>query len=235
MFQPANPTAAGLPPTSLADVLRSESNHRIANNLALVAGLLNLHARQLGKREMPLAPREAAAILLEACAKVAAAGDLHRMLTATSGADVDLPDYLGKIARGAIEALSVPGEVVLSLSFDGRCAVSADAALKLGLVIGELIINAIKYAHPATGARGRIEIGCASEADGAMTVWVADDGVGLPEGFDPERNGGLGIQTLHLIAQDLGAQLSFEDSALGLTVRLRAPKLAVGFDRLEVA
>lgn len=234
MFHQADAATIPHDPTPLAEVMRAEANHRIANNLALVAGLLGLQARQLGKRESAISPREAKVALLEACAKVAAAGDLHRILTTCVDAEVELDAYLERIAQGAIDVMTDPGEVELRMSFRSRCRVASDLGLKFGLVIGELIINAIKYAHPATTSRGLIEIGCSADGGGAVTVWVSDDGVGLPESFDPKRSGGLGMQTLHLIAQDLGAELTFDDSELGLTVRMRAPSVVAGSNRLEL-
>ena len=92
----------------------------------------------------------------------------------------------------------------------------------MGFIIGEVVTNAVKYAHPA-GVKGRIDVGCHARPEGAILVQIADDGVGLPEGFDPRRDGGLGMRMVRMRAGQLGANLAFESTSMGLTVRLLIP------------
>ena len=206
-----------------ASVLIAESNHRIANNLTLIAGLLHLKAKEIRVEGRPLTPEEACEVLQEVGVRVEAVGRLHRLLAADGDGAVDLSQYLDQIGQAAIGSMSPMGNVALSVKSEGACTVTADYALQAGLVVGELVTNAIKHAHPAKGLKSRIELGCCEQVGGAMLIWVSDDGVGLPEGFDPERDGGLGMRTLRAIASQMRATLSFQSSELGLTVRLRIP------------
>ncbi len=95
-------------------------------------------------------------------------------------------------------------------------------ALSVGFMVGEAVTNAVKYAHPA-GAPGVIALDCQRTADGSTIVRIHDDGVGLPQDFDANNDGGLGMRVMRSIAKQLGADLAFVSHATGLTVDLRLP------------
>lgn len=211
---------------SEATILFAESNHRIANNLTMTSALLRLRARDVRKSSASLTPDEAAAMLDEASARIEVAGNLHRVLAQTGADVVMLDEYLGVIAACVIDSLSEAGSVHLTTACEAHVTLPAHDAFTIGLVIAELITNAIKYAHPALRTNGRIELGCASADDGRLQVWVADDGVGLPEGFDPARDGGLGMRTARMLVDKMGATLAFESDGLGLTASLLVPATA---------
>lgn len=201
--------------------LLAESNHRIANNLAVVAGFLILQANRTVRDGGPLLPCEVHSILAAASAKVSAAGNLHRMLTSSVEGVVDFGHYLEKVAQSAIDMMTDGRKVELMTEFETGCLVASDRALNLGLLVSELVINAIKHAHP-TGTHGIIEVGCTQSPEGIL-AWVRDDGVGLPEGFDLEHDGSVGMRTLRLIALQLGVELDFLSEDIGLRVELRIP------------
>ena len=99
-------------------------------------------------------------------------------------------------------------------------------ASPVALIVSELITNAIKHAHPA-GAPGRIVVRCGANLAGCVYVEVEDDGVGLPENFDPWRDGGLGFEIVRGLSQQLGAKLLFDAEGIGLRVRLTVPTMAM--------
>jgi two-component sensor histidine kinase len=202
--------------------LLAESNHRIANNLAVVAGYLILQANRTVRDGGPIAACEVHSILCAASAKICAAGNLHRLLTTRFEGVIDLGDYLERVAVGAVETMTDHDKFELALEFEPHCLVRSDDALNLGLLVGELIINAVKHSHPATLVKGRIEAGC-FRVPGGIGVWVRDDGVGLPEDFDLAHDGSVGMRTMRLIAQQAGVELDFQSSAIGLTVQLHVP------------
>jgi len=102
------------------------------------------------------------------------------------------------------------------------CPVSADDFLPLSLIVTEVVTNALKYAHPA-GAPGKLMIGCRREPDESIIIEIADDGVGFPERFDFAVSGGTGSRTIHVLAQQIGAEISFDSRATGLRFALRLP------------
>jgi two-component sensor histidine kinase len=205
------------------DILIGESNHRIANNLTLIAGLLRLQAADLAKAGRPLSAKEACFLLEEVGGRIETVGRLHRILAdAGRGEGVDLQRFLRDIAEAAVGSMSLAGDVRLETASSGVRAIPTQQALPIGFIIGELVTNAMKYSHPA-GVRGQIELGCHPRPEDAILIQIADDGVGLPENFDPRHDGGLGLRMVRMLADQLGASLTFESSSIGLTVRLLIP------------
>lgn len=198
----------------------SEAQHRIANNLALIAGYTRLQATRLHKSGQPLSAREASIVLEEVAARIETVGELHRLLSAPGhGAQgIDLGRFLAKLCGGLMETVSFAGDTSIAHRDAGGCMVRPDQATPVALIVCELVTNALKYAHP-TGVAGRILVSCRSTGDG-LVVEVSDDGVGLSEDFDPTADGGLGFRVVRGLARQLGADLAYQSGGLGLTVRL---------------
>ncbi|MGR4863365.1 sensor histidine kinase [Caulobacter sp. LARHSG274] len=199
----------------------SEAQHRIANNLALIAGYARLQAASVQRTDAPLSPREACIALEEVAARIETVGDLHRLLSDMPGraeAGVDLGRYLARLCESLKSSLSFAGETVIAYDDAGHGHVRPDQATPVALIVSELVTNALKYAHPA-GVSGRIRVSCRTRAEG-LVVEVADDGVGLSDDFDPQHDGGLGFRVVRGLARQLGASLAYESDGLGLTVRL---------------
>jgi two-component sensor histidine kinase len=210
-------------PASRVDVLIGESNHRIANNLTLIAGLLRLQASEVAKTGRALSAQDVCVLLEEVGGRIETVGRLHRLLAQVGrGENLDLQQFLHDIAGAAIGSMSVAGDILFGPVAGDACAIPAQQALPVGFIVGELITNAVKYAHPA-GVKGRVKLDCQRRPEGAILIEVADDGVGLPEGFDAKRGGGLGLRMVRLLADQLGASLSFDSSDIGLVVRLLIP------------
>ena len=149
-------------------------------------------------------------------------GHFHRLLAQPADTHlIDLGPYLHEIARSAISAMSSPDATTLDPMACKTCELSNSQALLIGLIVGELVTNSVKYAHPA-GVRGRIRVTC--EPTGAHSaIGVEDDGVGFPEGFDPSIDGGLGLRTARLLADQLRATLTFRSGPLGVIAHLLVP------------
>jgi two-component sensor histidine kinase len=209
-----------------AEMLVAESNHRIANNLTLIAGLVRLQASGLAKAGGVMTAVEACQLLEEVSVRIDAVGRLHRLLATRQGQPkLDLGQYLQEVASAAAASMSAQGETSLVFRSTAACEISTRQALPIGFIVGELVTNAVKYAHP-TGVAGRIEIGCHRSSRGATLIQIADDGVGLPEGFDPQSDGGLGMRVVRSLAAQIGASLTFKADDIGLTVRLQvSPRL----------
>jgi two-component sensor histidine kinase len=201
----------------------AEANHRITNNLSLVAGLLRLQAVEIQRSGEQLSAEAASGLLEEAATRIHTVSRLHRLLANDgSGEGLDMGAYLMDIAEAAGETLAMGSRTqILNLTED-VCTVPSDLALSTGLIVSELITNSIKYAHPS-GVEGRISVGCSRGPDGRVMVEVADDGIGLPEGFDADRDGGLGLRLVRSLAQQIGADLEMESGPLGVVAILRLP------------
>ncbi|MEJ1967823.1 MAG: sensor histidine kinase [Rhizomicrobium sp.] len=221
------PTAHALP----ADLLR-ETNHRISNHLTLLAGMIQTHASAVARGPETL-PREAArSILQEVAGKVIGVGHLHRRLSDRPGDQgIHVCEYLIGSCTALISSLALGERAYVVQHLTADCLISPDQAQKIGLLVNEIVMNAVKHAHP-TGLPVQIAIGCRRESSGRFTIEVGDDGVGLPEGSDAATTGGVGIGLIRSLAQSLKADLRIESDSLGLTflLMLPAPMHAVATD-----
>jgi two-component sensor histidine kinase len=199
----------------------SEAQHRIANNLALIAGYTRLQATRVNKAGQALSAREACIVLEEVAARIETVGELHRLLSGAPDdveGGIDLGRFLAKLCNSLMETVSFAGDTTITHRDAGGCMVRPDQATPVALIVSELVTNALKYAHPS-GVAGRILVSCRSTGRG-LVVEVTDDGVGLSEDFDPLSDGGLGFRVVRGLARQLGADLVYESRGIGLTVRL---------------
>jgi two-component sensor histidine kinase len=121
---------------------------------------------------------------------------LYRTLSdENAAADIDLGQYLSDIATAVMQAAGTPG---IELDLDaGYCPLSINVAMPAGLLINEMLTNALKYAFVGRSA-GRLKLICKVEGE-RVTVVVSDDGVGLGENQEwpsPRKLGALILQTL---------------------------------------
>ncbi len=118
-----------------------------------------------------------------------------------------------------ISTLGSAGSMELTVDHSCEGYIDPRHALHTGLIIAELLTNARKYAHP-TGLPVKVNVRCETRSDGSFMVQVTDDGVGFPEKFDPETDGGLGFQLMRALANGLQAELQFEHNCLGVCARI---------------
>lgn len=209
------------------DAALSEANHRISNNLALLASSVSLRANAIAREQRDLDSDDVAQILRDVSARITIVGQLHRLLSSQPETErLDLCKTLEEICDTLVAALAPAGQVDLIKTSDGPCVVGSKQVLPLCLIVTEAVTNSLKYAHPA-GVKGKLMVGCREEGDGTIAVEVADDGVGLPEDLDLAEDGGLGSRTIRALARQLNAEISFESQAIGLTFRLRIPPSGV--------
>jgi two-component sensor histidine kinase len=199
----------------------SEANHRIANHLALIASLLVLQKQALAKANS-LSREDAEWILEDSVRRINTVARVHRLLANSDDRScIDVRHYLQDVAQGIVASTAGHAKYRLQSVFDCGCLIGADHLASLGLLVGELVTNAVKYAHP-TGVAGVIKLFC-SAADDATIVRVSDDGVGLPEGFDPATSGGLGLRMIRSLVKQLQGEIAFDSTCLGLNVTIRIP------------
>jgi two-component sensor histidine kinase len=118
---------------------------------------------------------------------------------------VDLPAYLREIADAAMCSLAGAERTEFSFDLNPHYITSPKQGVAIGLLVGEAITNALKYALPA-GVAGKIQISSRESPDGRLAIEIADDGVGLPEGFDPTVSSGKGLRLMRALAEQLGGR-----------------------------
>ena len=207
--------------------LVAEANHRVANSLTLLGGLVRMQARAAGKATKPFSNAEIRLMLDGIAARVATVGQLHRMLARMPGdGTVVLNAHLRDIAATLIAAFSSDQQPVHIEHSGPDCVVLTRHVQPLTLILCEILTNAMKYAHPS-GVPVRITILCENLSEGVLQLTVSDDGVGLPEGFDTGKDGGLGFQIMRTLIAELNATMDISSDTLGATFRLRVPQALV--------
>ena len=214
---------AGQPSAATAaEVLAREADHRIKNSLQTVIALLEQQAR----RAEAQAVREA---LHLASGRVEAVAQVHATLHAAPSAygilpELGLDSYLGNLCAALGRAMGADGErrpVRVELAVE-PLAVSPAAAQQLGLVVAELVTNALRHAF-RPDQPGAVWVTGARQRDGSYTLCVADDGRGLPSGFDIRlRSSGLGLRLVNVLADQLQARLTV-DGHVGARFTLALP------------
>jgi two-component sensor histidine kinase len=200
-----------------------EANHRIANHLTVIVGMVQRQAAKLAKGPRSPLRDEAVGTLRDAASKIVMIGHLHRRLAAHPHSDaIDLAGYLIESCTDLTASLSMGGGIHLMQRLDANCRVSPEQAQQIGLMVSEMIMNAVQHAHPA-GLPVQISLGCHHGRDNRIQLTIADDGVGLPEGFDLKRSSGTGLRLIYSIAAALDADLELESDSLGLSFRLLLP------------
>jgi two-component sensor histidine kinase len=194
------------------DLFLAEFDHRMKNNFAIVAGLLDLQKRRAGD------PATAAA-LETAQMRVDSIARAHRHLYRGTGqpGTVEIRDYLTDLCLALAESLFLQGGITLSCDID-EAAVPRDRAVSIGLVVNELVTNAAKHAFPGRDL-GTITVTLRNRRAGGWLVTVADDGVGMPkEATLPEKGNGLGGKLVEAFARQAGGTLATESDETGTRV-----------------
>lgn len=203
--------------------LISEANHRVANHLALLANLVQSQAATVAKGPAQLPRDHVQDMLREVAGKVIGIGHLHRHLAELpQGTAIDLGDYLIESSHAFVKSLALQTRIGIVHRLDARCPAKAEQVQPVALIVGEVIMNAVKHAHP-TGLPVEISIYCGRNAQGRVVVEIEDDGVGFPENFDPMRDGGTGLRLIRHLARSLEAELEIESDSLGTRFRLILP------------
>jgi two-component sensor histidine kinase/CheY-like chemotaxis protein len=197
------------------EVLIHEINHRIGNSLQLVSAFLRLQVSN--------APNEdAKAALANAMARIGAIGSVHRQLY--SGGDIrtiDLGRYLENLAEDLRRAIGpASASVELIVKADSLPA-STDRAVSIGMVVTELVLNAVKYAYPA-GTVGAVRVTCRQGAGDVLEVVVEDDGQGM-QADAPPKGGGLGGRIVDMMVAKLQAVVSRDETHAGVRTIIRIP------------
>ncbi len=192
-----------------------EVHHRVKNNLQTVAFLLRMEASRAGDPE-------AQDILHQTVGRIQSIAVVHEFLSRGDGSDIDILDVCTRIA-GEVSASASDDHKRISIDVAGETfLLPAQQATSCALVMNELVQNCVDHGFPDRND-GRIEIHF-GETDASVVIEIADDGVGLPPGFDPAASSSLGLRIVRTLVQDdLRGQLQLHNGK-GTTARISIPK-----------
>jgi two-component sensor histidine kinase len=189
-------------------MLFQELQHRIANSLQIIASVLMQSARRVQSVETK-------GHLFDAHSRVMSVAALQHQLAVSRIGDVELQPYFTELCESiAASMIQDAGKLSLKVDVDDSTATS-DGSVSLGLIVTELVINALKHGFPSNRG-GHIDVNYRSQGAN-WTLSVTDDGVGMPSGREPVKPG-LGTSIVEALAKQLGAKVSVVDKHPGTAV-----------------
>ena len=193
-------------------VLLQELQHRVANSLQIIASVLMQSARRVQSDETRLH-------LQDAHSRVMSIAMLQKQLAVTQLKSVALRTYFADLCRSvSASMIDDPQRLTLETEVDDTTT-SSDVSVSMGLIVTELMINAIKHAFPDQTAGGKVTVSFADEG-GAWLLCVTDNGAGMPTGKKRGKPG-LGTGIVEALSKQLGATVTVIDAKPGTRVEVR--------------
>jgi two-component sensor histidine kinase len=197
--------------TAEKQVLLREVHHRVNNNLQVINSLLYLQSRTLDSAE-------AKQMLLDMQQRIQALAQIHQQFTASENlAMIDMTNYVNQLTSSLSQAFNLS-----LMSFEitvSDIALPFDFVSRLGLLLNELLSNALKHGFP-NGRSGRIQIrlNWADWQQKQLELCFSDDGVGLPDNVNPKTSESLGFILIRLLTRQLNGTITV-DGQLGTTYK----------------
>ncbi len=184
--------------------LLKEIHHRVKNNLQIVMSLLNTQGAYLQNDAALIAIRDSQH-------RVQAISLIHKKLYQSDNVGlIFMPHYIHELVDYLADCFDTERRVRF-LQEISPIHLDVSQAVPLGLIMNEAITNAIKYAFP--GGEGEIRITLAPLDDDEFALTIGDNGVGLPDDFDPSASRSLGMSLMEGLSSDLGGRFSIRKQA----------------------
>ncbi len=191
------------------ETLFRELQHRVSNNIQMVASLLSLQRREI-------ADPDAQTALDEAARRLGTIGRLHRQLHDPKGGLLGLAPFLDQICRDLLDA-AARDDLACTVEVDPTLVLDPDRAIAVALIVAEAVSNAIEHGF-ATRRGGTIRVALDRAAPGGRaTLLITDNGVGLPDGFALEPGISLGLGIAATLARQIGGEFRLARGAAGGT------------------
>ena len=180
------------------ELLLKEIHHRVKNNLELVKSLIALQSAQLED-----SPTKDAMIASQN--RVQSMGIIHQKLYQGKNlGSIDMKDYFLNLSDGILDTFNAEDKVKIECAME-QLELDVDTAVPIGLIVNELLTNALKYAFPENN-KGKIEIRLAQPNSETLTLKVIDNGIGKIADISPKGTG-FGSQLVKLLTQQLNGRM----------------------------
>jgi two-component sensor histidine kinase len=185
------------------EVLLKEIHHRVKNNLQIISSLLSLQAARVEDSQ-------AQGVFQESQDRIRSMALVHEKLYQTQDlARINFGEYIHNLSAYLAQAHSASARAVALRVRADDVFLAIDTAIPCGLMLNELISNALKHAFPA-GGPGQIHVELSAGRDHRYTLRVSDDGVGMPPGLDLSATDSLGFQLINALVQQLDAAIELD-------------------------
>lgn len=199
------------------EVLLKELHHRVKNNLQIISSLLNLQTASVKDKH-------ALKLFAESQSRIRSMALIHEILYASKDlAKVNFGDYVHRLVAHLCRSYAVEREAIDLHIHADDVLVGVDKAIPCGLIINELVANALKHAFPA-GTRGEIRIDFHRDGGGKCELVIRDSGVGFPADLDVRNAKSSGLQLVSTLVDQLGGSVEYR-SDRGVQVTMGFPGL----------
>jgi len=195
------------------EVMLREIHHRVKNNLQVISSLLKLQAMQVSDA----AVRD---VFTKSRNRVQSIALVHEKLYQSKDlSHVDFAAYVHVLVEGLFRTHEAEERGISPAIGVSALEVPVDAAIPCGLIINELVTNALKHGFPG-GRTGSVEVAFQRLDPDRMELRVIDDGIGIPAEIDPRRSTTLGLDLVFTFADQLGAEVCVQrDRGTGFVLR----------------
>ncbi|MCB9194767.1 MAG: PAS domain S-box protein [Flavobacteriales bacterium] len=184
------------------EVLLKEVHHRVKNNLQVISSILNLQSSYV-KDDNTLV------ILRESQNRVKSMSFIHESLYRSKDfSQVNFSDYMNNLINNVIHTFLLPDKDVMLITDLGAVNLNLDQAIPCGLVVNELLTNAMKYAFDGI-ENPTLEVKI-NEKDGQVNLWIEDNGIGLPRDFRIDESDSLGLQLVQTLVEQIDGTLTLK-------------------------
>jgi PAS domain S-box-containing protein len=182
------------------DVLLKEVHHRVKNNMQVISSLLNLQSRRVQDPAV-------SEMFKESQGRIRSMALVHeRLYQSNDLSRIEFSEYLRNLATHLFHSYQADSSRI-RLKIDAEeVFLNINTAIPCGLIVNELISNALKHAFPA-GRKGQLEIDLHRVAGNGYLLRVRDDGVGFPEGLDFRKTESLGMQIVNTLVDQVDGRL----------------------------
>lgn len=177
------------------EILLKEVHHRVKNNLQIISSIFSLQRDHVGGDPRSLA------LLLESRNRIHSMSFIHESLYQNKNFNqVDFAHYVQGLCQNLVMSYSLSGKVRLHTDLQ-HIMLDLDKAIPCGLILNELISNALKHAFP--GGRGGVIRISMKESGSTIQIGLEDDGTGFPMGYTDESDKGLGMELVQMLMEQL--------------------------------
>lgn len=201
------------------EVLLQEIHHRVKNNLQVISSLLKLQSRYIQDSHL-------SEMLKESQNRVRSMALVHEQLYQSKDlSNIDFAEYIQNLAHNLFQAYEIHAEGVKLQTNIAPCSLNIDTAVPCGLIINELVTNALKYAFKGQ-SKGKINIDFTWESNRLCVLTVSDSGIGFPQDLDYRKARTLGLRLVGSLVKQIRGRIELLETA-GTTFRItfRQPKL----------
>ena len=202
------------------DVLLREIHHRVKNNMQIISSLLSLQSQKFQGPEVVEAFRESQD-------RIRSMALVHEKLYQTRDLSrIDFSDYVKSLTSFLFKTYKTDEtRIALKLDLD-KVFLDINAAVPCGLILNELVLNALKHAFPDE-RKGKVTVELRESEAGTVRLTVRDDGVGFPEGIDIAQADTMGLQIVSLLTEQLDGRVEVKrDGGTAFSVSFKVPHYA---------